>query len=54
MLRTNRVIGTSLALLLFAGAMAPVTANAWPLGKQVHLHPQADQANAAKIAVELL
>jgi hypothetical protein len=52
MLRINRVIGSSLALLLLAGAMAPVTANAWPLGKQVHLHPQADQAHAANIAVE--
>lgn len=50
MLRINRVIGSSLAVLLFAGAMAPVTANAWPLGNQVHLHPKADQAN---IAIEL-
>jgi hypothetical protein len=52
MLRINRAISSSLAVLLLAGAMIPATANAWPLGKQLHLHPQADQAKVANIAVE--
>jgi hypothetical protein len=30
--------------------MTPAVANAWPLGKAAHLHPQADQA--ANIAVQ--
>lgn len=39
MLLKNRVLASSLAVLLVAGAMAPATANAWPLGKGTHLHP---------------
>ena len=51
MLRMTRVLAGSLAVFLVAGAMAPATANAWPLGKGSHLHPAADPAKAAEIAV---
>jgi hypothetical protein len=51
MLRMTRVLASSLAVLLVAGAMAPANANAWPLGKGAHLHPAADQGKAAQIAL---
>jgi hypothetical protein len=50
MLRTIRVLTTSLAVLLVAGAMAPAEAHAWPFGKALHLHPDADQTKDAKVA----
>jgi hypothetical protein len=50
MLRIHRVLTSSLALVLIAGALSPV-ANAWPLGK-AHLHPGSDDAQAALVAVQ--
>jgi hypothetical protein len=52
MLRIHRVLASSLALILVTGAMSPIAANAWPLGK-AHLHPGTDDAKAALIAVQL-
>jgi hypothetical protein len=51
MLRINRVLASSLAVVLIAGAVAPLTAHAWPLGK-AHLHPGSDDASTASIAVQ--
>jgi hypothetical protein len=51
MFRIHRVLAGSLAVVLIAGAAAPVTANAWPLGK-AHLHPGSDDSKAVLIAVQ--
>jgi hypothetical protein len=45
------VLASSLAVILVTGAMSPVAANAWPLGK-AHLHPGSDDAKATLIAVQ--
>jgi hypothetical protein len=49
MLRIARTISRSLAVLIVAGAIAPVAANAWPLGKGSHLHPA--EGKDAQVAV---
>jgi hypothetical protein len=51
MLRMTRVLASSLALFLVAGAVAPATANAWPLGKGSHLHPASDPSKVAQISL---
>jgi|GEM_PF-1004187 len=53
MLRINRVSGSSLAVLLVAGAIAigPAAANASPLGKLMHLHPRASQTQDSRVSI---
>ena len=53
MVRMNSVLTSSLALIFVAGAAAPATANAWPMGKLFHLHPGAGQAKDARICVQV-
>lgn len=48
-----RTITRSLALLLLASATASAPANAWPLGKLLHLHPNAAQPEDNRIAFHL-
>ena len=52
MLRLHRVLASSLAVVLVAGTMFPIAANAWPLGSKAHLHPGSDDAKAVLIAVQ--
>jgi hypothetical protein len=53
MLRMNRESGSSLAVLLVAGALsiAPAAANASPIGKLMHLHPRASQTQDSRVIV---
>jgi len=48
--RITRMLGSSLAVLIAAGGMAPA-ANASPLGRLLHLHPHAAEAHDARITV---
>jgi hypothetical protein len=52
MLRIHRVLASSLAVVLVAGTMSPIAANAWPLGSKAHLHPGSNDASAVLIAVQ--
>jgi hypothetical protein len=52
MLQRTRTFALSLAVLLPLGAVAPAPANAWPLGKVLHLHPRAQEQDA-RITVHL-
>jgi hypothetical protein len=54
MLQRNRVLAGSLAVLSLAGALAPVNANAWPLGRLFHLHPHPAAASDTRITVHLV
>jgi hypothetical protein len=54
MLRITRTFASSAAILAIAAAMTPVTANAWPLGKVFHLHPDQQKTEDARITVELI
>ena len=54
MLRLTRTFASSLAILAIAAAVAPVNANAWPLGKVFHLHPATERAQDARITVQLI
>src|SRR5450755_4570124 len=51
MLRITRTFANSLALLVVAAAMAPATANAWPIGKIFHLHSATSQSQDTRITV---
>jgi hypothetical protein len=53
MLQKTRSFASSLALLLLFGAIAPTAANAWPLGKFLHLYPVASQDQDARITIHL-
>jgi hypothetical protein len=53
MLQINRTFAGSLAVLLIAGAMAPATANAWTLGRLLHLHPSAAKSQDTRISVQV-
>jgi hypothetical protein len=53
MLQKTRTFTSSLALLFLLGAIAPASANAWPLGKVFHLHPRAPKGQDARITVHL-
>jgi hypothetical protein len=52
MLRMTRVSGSLLAVLIFAGAIAPA-ANAFPMGKLFHLHPHSAQTQDTRITVHV-
>lgn len=54
MLRITRTFASSLAILAIAAAMAPVDANAWPLGKAFHLHSATQRPQDSRITVELI
>jgi len=54
MLRITRTFASSLAILAIAAAVAPVNANAWPLGKVFHIHPATERIQDARITVELI
>jgi hypothetical protein len=49
----SRILARSLAVLLLAGAIAPASANAWPLGKLFHMHPHATQPEDTRITFHL-
>lgn len=53
MLRVTRVFGSSVAVLVLAGALAPIAAQASPLGRLLHLHPGAAQSQDIRISVRL-
>ena len=53
MLRLTRTFASSLAILAIAAAMAPATANAWPIGKVFHVHPATGQTQDARISVKV-
>ncbi len=55
MLRMTRVPGSSLAVLLVAGALAiaPTAATASPIGKLMHLHPRASQTQDSRVSVQI-
>jgi len=53
MFQSPRTIASSLAVLLVAGAMAPVAANAWPLGRLLHLHPTVSNSQDTRISVQV-
>jgi hypothetical protein len=53
MSQNSRILARSLAALLFAGAIAPASANAWPLGKLFHMHPHAAQPEDTRIFFHL-
>jgi murein DD-endopeptidase MepM/ murein hydrolase activator NlpD len=48
--RITRVLTSSLAVVLVAGAIAPATANAWPLGRLFHTHPGASVDRDGRIS----
>jgi hypothetical protein len=50
---TTRTIAGSLAVLLVAGAMAPATANAWPLGKKTSSDPSAAKSQGPPISFQV-
>jgi hypothetical protein len=54
MLRIARTFASSLTILAIAAAMAPINANAWPLGKAFHFHSSAEHVQDARITVELI
>jgi hypothetical protein len=39
-MRITQIFIDSFAALLVAGLMVPASANAWPVGKPLHLHPE--------------
>ena len=43
MLQKARFFATSLLLLVLAATVTSTPANAWPLGKVLHMHPTAEQ-----------
>lgn len=53
MTQNSRMLAPSLAVLLLAVAIAPAPANAWPLGKLLHLHPHATQPEDNRITFHL-
>lgn len=53
MLRLIRTLASSLAVIIVAGAIAPVSANASPLGKLLHLHVTGAQIMDARITVQV-
>jgi len=53
MAQNSRTLARSLAILLLAGAVAPASANAWPLGKLFHMHPHSAQPEDTRIAFHL-
>jgi hypothetical protein len=53
MAQKSSIFARSLALLLLAGAVAPAPANAWPLGKLLHMHPHPAQPEDTRIAFHL-
>ncbi len=53
MLRLTRTFASSLAILLLASTIAPTSANAWPLGKVFHLHPDEAQDSDGRITVQV-
>jgi hypothetical protein len=53
MLRLTRTLVSSLAILLVASTIAPTYANAWPLGKVLHLHPDEAQDSDGRITVQI-
>jgi len=54
MVQRNGILTGSLTAFILAGAMAPATANAWPLGRLFHLHPTANTAADARITFQLV
>jgi len=52
MLRMTRVFGSSLAVLILAGAIAPA-ASASPIGRLFHLHPRAAQTRDTRISLQV-
>jgi len=53
MQKTIRTIVSSLAVLLVAGAMAPVAANAWSLGNKANPDKSATQTQQKSISVQV-
>jgi hypothetical protein len=53
MLRMTRNFAGSLVLLAGAAIAAPISANAWPLGKVFHFHPNAAQTQDSRINLKL-
>jgi hypothetical protein len=53
MSQNSRILARSLAALLLAGAIAPAPANAWPLGRLLHMHPHAAQPEDTRIFFHL-
>ena len=53
MQRITRTIASSIAVLLVAGTMVPVTANAWPLGKKANSNAAATQTQETRISVQV-
>jgi len=51
--RTTRTIASSLAVLLVAGAMAPVAANAWQMGNKTNPDTTATQTQKKLISVQV-
>jgi hypothetical protein len=49
----SRILVRSLAVLLLAGAVAPASANAWPLGKLFHMHPHTAPPDDPRISFYL-
>jgi len=49
----TRTIASSIAVLLVAGTMVPVTANAWPLGKKANSNAAATQTQETRISVQV-
>jgi hypothetical protein len=53
MAQNSRILARSLAVLLIAGTIAQVSANAWPLGKLLHMHPHAARPEDTRITFHL-
>jgi hypothetical protein len=53
MFQTPRTIACTLAVLLVAGAMAPVAANAWPLGTKTNPDTTVAQTHETRVSVQV-
>ena len=53
MFQTPRTIACTLAVLLVAGAMAPVAANAWPLGTKTNPDTTVGQTHETRVSVQV-
>jgi hypothetical protein len=53
MAQNSRILARSLAVLLFAATIVPAPANAWPLGKLFHMHPNPAQPEDTRITFYL-